>query len=292
MLRQQDDYVELRTKNSGLRALISGAEGGRLVSLVYDGVDIIKFSSPEDYANNFASAVLFPFANRIKGGTYQFEGVNHSLKSNEYGRDNAIHGLVYDKKFDFDDINNSCNSSSVKLSYASDGNLDGFPFRFIVSLSYTLTNNELSFNFKVRNNDKNAFPFTLGWHPYFYSKDLKNSFIDFSSTRKIISDSSQITKGLIPNNSNMPVRINSQNYDDAFELTSNEITFLTPDYKMTLASSFQQNYLQLFTPTDGSQLAIEPMTGVSDSFNNKIGLQILKPNEEFEIKWSIKLELL
>ena len=34
-------------------------------------------------------------------------------------------------------------------------------------------------------------------------------------------------------------------------------------------------------------IAIEPMTGISDSFNNKKGLQILQPNEGYEVRWNL-----
>ena len=32
------------------------------------------------------------------------------------------------------------------------------------------------------------------------------------------------------------------------------------------------------------------MTGVANSLNHKRGLQVLKPNESYDVKWKIKLE--
>ena len=49
------------------------------------------------------------------------------------------------------------------------------------------------------------------------------------------------------------------------------------------------NYLQLYTPNEIQAIAIEPMTGVSDSFNNKIGLKELNPRENYKIKWSLNI---
>jgi aldose 1-epimerase len=46
--------------------------------------------------------------------------------------------------------------------------------------------------------------------------------------------------------------------------------------------------LQLYTPKGLPLIAIEPMTGISNSFNNKIGLQVLKPNETYSITWNVK----
>jgi len=50
-------------------------------------------------------------------------------------------------------------------------------------------------------------------------------------------------------------------------------------------------FLQLFTPPKKNIIAIEPTTGISDSFNNKIGLQILEPDETYTIDWNITLHL-
>ena len=51
-----------------------------------------------------------------------------------------------------------------------------------------------------------------------------------------------------------------------------------------------ENYLQLYRPKDLSPIAIHPMTGVSNSFNNKIGLQTLATNQSHSIIWNVKLK--
>ena len=45
------------------------------------------------------------------------------------------------------------------------------------------------------------------------------------------------------------------------------------------------SFLQLYTPPHPDMIAIEPTTGVSNSFNNGIGLKKLKPKENYEIGW-------
>jgi aldose 1-epimerase len=46
----------------------------------------------------------------------------------------------------------------------------------------------------------------------------------------------------------------------------------------------------MYTPPKENIIAIEPTTGVSDSFNNKIGLQILKPKEMYNLNWSLEIK--
>lgn len=46
---------------------------------------------------------------------------------------------------------------------------------------------------------------------------------------------------------------------------------------------------QLYTPPHDNTIAIEPTTGVSDSFNNGVGLKTLAPNETYNIGWTLAL---
>ena len=72
-------------------------------------------------------------------------------------------------------------------------------------------------------------------------------------------------------------------------LNSNEIQFNTPKYQLLISSSVKNNFLQAYTPPKKNIIAIEPTTGVSDSFNNEIGLKILNPNETYNINWSLSI---
>jgi aldose 1-epimerase len=36
-------------------------------------------------------------------------------------------------------------------------------------------------------------------------------------------------------------------------------------------------------------IAIEPMTGISNSFNNRIGLKVLEPKKSYSLSWNVKL---
>ena len=46
----------------------------------------------------------------------------------------------------------------------------------------------------------------------------------------------------------------------------------------------------MYTPPGFSIIAIEPMTGISNSFNNKIGLQVLQPSESYSLSWNVKFK--
>jgi aldose 1-epimerase len=89
----------------------------------------------------------------------------------------------------------------------------------------------------------------------------------------------------------MPLSLNKKTFDDAFILEAPGIEFSTPEYDLILTSSEKESYLQLYTPMNTNAIAIEPMTGVSDSFNNKIGLKELSPGKNYNIEWVVSVKL-
>ena len=279
-------FLELKNTRAATKARISLHEGGRLQKLQFNGISIID-ELVLKYEDTFASSILFPFANRIKNGLYSFVGKEYQFNCNENGRDNALHGLVYNKKFELIEKKLRFNSCSITLLYEEKEKSIGFPFHYNIYLKYTLKDNKICLSVKIKNTDNESFPYTLGWHPYFISNDLYNSFLDFESNQKVQFDENLITAGFIEYKQKTPYHIKDNQLDDSFVLNSNLIGFTTPLYNIQLETNTKENYLQIYTPKNRKTIAIEPMLGICDSFNNKTGLQILHSNEEHEVKWKL-----
>jgi len=281
--------ISLQNSDKSTAAIISLEQGGSLQELTLLGKNIIKELPDFNYKDSYASAVLFPFASRIENGKYTYKNTNFQLDCNEKGL-NALHGLVYNKKFEIAHKIKSRNYASVTLVYQELEESLGFPFKYNIHLTYTLTNDEISLSVTIKNTDDNPFPFTLGWHPYFLSYDLQNSSLSFKSDKKIVFDDNLITNKIEGYNGNHIFNIENKALDDCFILNSNAIGFKTPNYQLEISTNQIQNYLQLYTPENLPLIAIEPMTGVSNSFNNSIGLQVLQPNTSFSLKWNVKIK--
>ena len=88
---------------------------------------------------------------------------------------------------------------------------------------------------------------------------------------------------------NNTFEVKDKKLDDCFILNANTIKFTTPSYDLEMNVSSNETFLQLYTPPRANTIAIEPTTGVSDSFNNKIGLQVLESGKTYSIYWEIKL---
>lgn len=280
-------FMDLSHPQNNSKATFCLNQGGRLSALEIDGVQVLADFDPSSYKTNYASAILFPFANRIKNGTYTFEGTTYVLHCNESDKNNALHGLVYDKTFRLIDQNLSNDHGMAILQYTHDAASKGFPFKFQIQLIYKLTSKNFSVSVEVLNQDTKAFPFVLGWHPYFRSENLGKSALNFECSTQFLHDGQQILSGRIPSGIDRPFVLKNVKLDHGYALDSNTVVFTTPEYRMTMSSSSKENYLQLYTPQESNVIAIEPMTGANNSFNNEIGLQILAPRKQYQVLWNL-----
>lgn len=57
-------------------------------------------------------------------------------------------------------------------------------------------------------------------------------------------------------------------------------------HQLIVQSILNYPYLQLYTPADRKSIAIENLSGIPNCFNNKIGLQLMKPQQSLTFKAS------
>lgn len=284
---KEQRFLDLKNAVNSTSARISLDEGGSIEGLNFDNEYVIKLQPNFKYKDSYASSILFPFANRIEKGQYSFKEKDYQLACNESGK-NALHGLVHNKQFQLIEKIENINFSSVTICFEEIEEREGFPFNYKIYITYTLSKNKIKIAVKIENTGTNSFPFTLGWHPYFVSKDLYHSSLSFKSNKKIEFDKNLITKGIIKASAEeLKIKIQNKQLDDCFILNSNTIKFITPTYQIQIATDQIENYLQIYTPKNSSIIALEPMTGISNSFNNKIGLQTLEPHNKYELKWTV-----
>ncbi|GAA4303957.1 aldose 1-epimerase [Aestuariibaculum suncheonense] len=284
------EYIEIENTSIQTSAKIYTSLGASLQALTLNGKQIITALDPLPYSDTYASSILFPFANRIDKGAYSFEGKTFQFPINEPGNNNALHGLVFNKTFKLIKQVTDEHQAAITLEYVEENVSKGFPYTFTIQLEYVLTANSLDLNVSVKNTDSKTFPFTLGWHPYFESANLFDSTLKFDSNKQLTFNDRCITTGTKDVSGTERFEIKDKYLDDCFLLNHNNITFNTPEYSFVMSSSSKESFLQIYTPPKKTHVAIEPTTGVSNSFNNVMGLQTLKPNETYHLNWNIKLQ--
>lgn len=288
--KKQDhkEYIIIENKELNSYASICLDEGARITNLTLAGKSVISEQPNFKYASSYASSILFPFASRLKEGKYHFIDSSYELEKND-NNVNALHGLVYNKKFTLFEPEEHIKCGSATFNYYESNPEPGFPFKYFLSVTYTLYADYLHLNITVKNVGESAFPFTLGWHPYLNCNDFSKAKLNFASDKKVVFDDTLITKSIENEKTEGDFLLAGKELDDCFILTSNEVDFTTDDYQVKLTSDAAKNFLQLYTPKDIPVIAVEPMTGISDSFNNKVGLQVLEPNKTYTVNWKLKL---
>lgn len=286
---KENDFsiVELSNASKTSIAKICLNEGARVVDLKLNGKIIIEEQANFEYKNSYASSILFPFAGRIENGAYTFKFDDYLLDCND--KKNAIHGLVYDKTFEIFEPEEHQDNCSVTFNYYEKKPVVGFPFRYFLSVTYTLFESHLNTRVTIKNIDDKAFPFTLGWHPYFKVTNFQESFLALSCDKKAVFNENMVTEKLADYNFEGEIELKDNQLDDCFVLKDNYTVLKTPDYNLKISADAKKNYYQIFTPEKLPLIAIEPLTGIPNNFNNKIGLQILEPEATYVQNWELKL---
>lgn len=257
---------------------------GVLFSII-DGPKTIEELIANPY---YKSAKLIPFPNRIKNGKYVFKERTYQLPINHIAENHAIHGLLYNKPFLVKKMENSNSSALLELEYCYSGELEGYPFSFLLQLEYTFTINGLKINTAVINQGNSEMPFADGWHPYFSFQETVDDLSILIPDSKIIEvDHRMIPTGNKTKNVNFSKlsKINDQLFDTTFisETDDTATTQLYSSKKNVRIHVWQEtglnkyNFVQIYIPPDRRSVAIEPMTSNTDAFNNGEGLIILKP---------------
>ncbi len=281
--------LEIKGNDGRSHAKLNLENGGSLLELRLDNFTIIKDLLPLEYKNTFASAILFPFASRIKNGEYMFLNTLYRLPINEVEKQNALHGLVYNETFKVIEQSTTKNKGQVTLEYKQEEIINGFPFKFSLQLIYVLTKDNLTLEIKVKNQDNQSFPFSIGWHPYFCSSDLYQSSVTLNSHKKITFDDSLIAVNEVEKYNVGKIKIKNKKFDDCFVLNDSKVQFKTPDFTLNIDSSSDENYLLLYTMNEENVIAIEPLTAAPNCFKTEKGLKILEPNAEYGVTMKIDI---
>ncbi len=288
--KKEENYLELSNSKINFQAKLNLNQGGSLQELTLNNIQVIKEFKYASNEKKYASAILFPFTGRVKNGKYTFNNTIHQLKINNPETQSALHGLVYNKNFNLISSKTTEKSQIIILKHNQTEREIGFPFKYSIILTYTFFKKGIELNIHVKNEDDESFPFSLGWHPYFFSENLHESRLLINSSKKILFDKEMSPVKFKPNNYNSDFQIKDTKLDDCFFMLKNDIDFETPKYRLNIKSTAIENYIQVYTPTtEKNYIAIEPLTAPPNSLNNKIGLQILNPDEEYNVNWRIEI---
>jgi len=270
--------------------------GCNLNQLILSGQDIIDGN--QDYEslieNKLAkSALLIPFPNRVCNGKYEFEGKVYQLNKNLEKEGHAIHGLLFDKKFDL--ISKTVSNDFVSLSFSYEikkNELKGYPFNLLTTVSFKLEQKKLTIIVESTNLDNINLPYGVGWHPYIkfgHKIDGCRLIIPSQDILEVDEKKIMIPTGKVVKN---PTKLKDDKmgnavFDTGFTNLKRKETIIN---NVVVSQDNSMNYLQIYTPEHRQSVAIEPMSCAADAFNNKMGLKVLKPKETVGYNFAIRLK--
>ena len=290
-----ESYI-LRNSRNGAEAEVLASLGAAVhrLSLATDSqvVEVLQSEPDAELLSSpwFRGKLMIPFANRIPGGSYSFQGRDFQLSCNNEAENCAMHGFLADRSWRCVSANTSSEAAELILHTTIEpDDYPGYPFTLSVVSCCRLTEAGFELELEFTNMGADAAPLSFGWHPYFHIPDFDRATIEMAADNFV-----EVDKDLIPNGSlvdvsgshydlRCPRRLSElKGIDLAFERFSDAaLKINTGDYSIVLDSDLKPfRFTQLFIPSQHDSIAVEPLSAAANAFNLPgLGLISLAPGE-------------
>jgi len=242
-------------------------------------------------AGGFKGGKMSPFSCRIENGQYTFEEKTYTIEK-FYHEKHALHGIIYDALFSIELNETDDQGAYLHLKYNYEATDKGFPFAYTVLIKWHLhKNNLVSVETIISNLSDSIIPMMDGWHPYFkLDASVNDTFIQLKANGKIEYDEMLLPTGKILDENEFAIsqKIGALHLDNCYtvDASANACVLENEKYQLIVQPLMNYPYLQLYTPADRKSIAIENLSGIPNCFNNKIGLQLMKPHQNLVLKTS------
>ena len=164
---------------SGIRAVILPEKGATVISLCKDETEFL-YCDPENLSSperpRCGIPFLFPIFGRLQDGKYSWDGTEYAMEIHGFGHTSSWKVAAQE-------------DAMLRLVLeANEDTLTQYPFRFRVTLEFTVEQGALTIRQTYENLDEKPMPYNYGFHPYFLTEKLENlrvetnadTFFDFA----------------------------------------------------------------------------------------------------------------
>lgn len=259
--------------------------GAYISQVTCKGKEILKYSG-DGYGLHGGMPILIPYGDLVRDAKYTFDGRVYHLPKNGVSVGNykdSIHGIVRSQEWSVFDRGDDF----ISLRTFVDD--PGYPSRLIVEVKYTVMNQKFDTAFKVHNVGRFNAPVVIGAHPYFV--------VNRPWTLRHSTDIEMFNypDGVFPDGKTVQYSFNDRM--DCSELTldhtfvSGGTIIVKSSYSKVIIERRGMEYFEVYNGMYAGEnsIAIEPLTGVINAFNNGIGLKKLSPDETMECGFSISI---
>lgn len=274
------------------RAGVRPELGGALTHLTFDGRPILR-PTEEGVSDPLLAACfpLVPFANRIAGGEFEFEGRRVSLPLLEDFAPNALHGQGWLSAWSVED------QGDDKATLVLDHQADAWPWRYRAVQAIALSERGLRIELSVCNLDEKPMPTGLGLHPYF----LKNEHtrLRLNTDAVWLLDDRDIPTSVGPPSavfdwSANPSMGEAPDVDHCYGGWNGEAELSGDGAVVRLDASPNARWAQVYAPHDRPFCCIEPVTHRPDAVHARrssdSGLTVLEPGRTLSMWMEIGVD--
>jgi aldose 1-epimerase len=192
MLPPSGAQVEIR---SGDARAVAVEVGGGLREYEVAGRPVLDGYAEDAMADAARGQVLLPWPNRLHGGAYTWDGVEHPVPMDEPEKGNALHGLVRWRSWTVAERSPSAVVMALALRPQP-----AYPFALDVRVRYALDADGLTVTATAVNAGPVAAPFAQGTHPYLtVGTDLvDDAVLTLPCATRLTTDADQIPTGREP----------------------------------------------------------------------------------------------
>lgn len=254
--------------------------GAYIRNVVLDDINILM-QSPDGHQTHGGSAMLIPFANRVRNATYSMNGIRYNLPRNN--GQHSIHGLTRERQWNTTSIGDR---SELYLRLEDPGLPGIMDCRIVMKVSPK--GFSVSMNFvNISRLDQ---PLSPGMHPYFLFNG--NWKLVTSGEIKILEyeDSYFPTGRFLQYDITELSSTSGKHFDNCF-LIGDTLTMDLGDHSIRI-ETIDMPYIVVYNGeySQGKSVAVEPMVGAPDAFNNGIGLKILRPGDSYSCQATFRLQ--
>ena len=278
------------------------ADGDTWLNLIDAPPDLATL---EERPTAYGNPILFPFPNRIRNGTWQFEGKTYQFDKPPESP-TTIHGLLLNQPYQVESHTADENGATLVCSLNSQDFPEvarQYPFPFKIEITYTLKEAVLTMEIAIKNTGDQNMPMGFGIHPYF-SVDLGT---EADASQAIITVPAaqywELDEVLVPTGKQRAVSgtLDLQNGQPFSQLKLDHvftdvqlvdgvsrclIENKDTGYGMVMESDAQFRELVVYTPPDRDAICFEPYTCPTDAINLEArgipaGVIVLAPDETF-----------
>ncbi len=259
--------------------------GAYIGQITLNGKKILKESEDNNELHG-GLPILIPYGDLVKDAKYKFNGKMYYLPKNAYSVGNftdSIHGLVRSQHW------SAIERGDDYISLVTDISDPGYPSTLRVNIIYQIRGCSLSVTISLSNIGENEAPAVVGAHPYF-AVDHQWKLYHSESIKKL-----NYIDGVYPDGTLLDYNFNDidepwrLNLDNSFigggtlKLESGASTIVLKRQNMDYFEVYNGKY------AGPNSVAIEPLSGAINAFNNGIGLKIIQPKKTIKCVFTIAI---